>query len=649
MVKINILSIILSIVFCSHICSQTIGVKPEDAKLANQLKAKYKGKDLGVVALHSKDEVSFSLATSKALSSPVLAEKNTISNFISVKDNYYYEDAIFYNVQSEITNLWAKSPRGMPIIVSPTNKTYQENGIFYSDAKVCEYGFPFETKGTRINLSYTERYYDVKYLTSVFFHDRFPMEEKIISFTVPDWLNVELKEMNFSGFGIEKSVAEDAKKKTKTYTYTAKDLRAYKSEQDAPNISHNYPHILVLCKSYKTKDGSENKLFESVKDLYAWYSSLTKMVKNDPADLKPIVERITASKNTDSEKIEAIYYWVQDNIRYIAFENGIMGFKPEAAQNVYKNKYGYCKGMANLTKEMLKVAGYDARLTWIGTRDIPYDYSTPSLCVDNHMICTVILNGKKYFLDATVDYLALNDYEHAIQGRQVLIEDGDNYILDNIPEFGIERNKLENSTSLVLDKDVLKGQFKSISNGEEKIMVLNGLASIGSDDKQNALRKYVSGGNSNVQVSNITTSNLEERQKPLEINYNFELTNHVTSANEKEIYIIIDKDNEYSSSEIDTSERVNDYEMSHKICIVSKTEFTVPVGFRIESMPDQVEKKYPDFSFSLKYELVKNKIIYTKKITIDNAIIRKKDFALWNGCIKAIRNFYKDPIQLSKN
>lgn len=79
------------------------------------------------------------------------------------------------------------------------------------------------------------------------------------------------------------------------------------------------------------------------------------------------------------EKIEAVFYWVQDNIRYIAFENGIMGFKPEAASKVYQNRYGDCKGMANLLKEMLKICGYDARLTWIGTNDIPYDYKTASL------------------------------------------------------------------------------------------------------------------------------------------------------------------------------------------------------------------------------------------------------------------------------
>ena len=59
----------------------------------------------------------------------------------------------------------------------------------------------------------------------------------------------------------------------------------------------------------------------------------------------------------------------------------------------------------------------DARLTWIGTRSIPYDYTIPSLAVDNHMICTVFLGEEKYFLDATEEYVGFGDYAYRIQGN----------------------------------------------------------------------------------------------------------------------------------------------------------------------------------------------------------------------------------------
>jgi len=620
----------------------------ENIQLSQTLKAKYNSKSVGVVALKDTEALTFSLATSKSLSSPVLALETRTHNFIGVKDNFNLEEAIFYDVKSEIINLKAKSHSGTATDLLPAYNTYELNGIFYSDAKVCSCTIPFETRGKKIDFSYEKRYYDVKYLTSVFFHDYFPIEEKTISFAVPDWLTIELKEMNFEGYNIEESVTNDLKNKTKTYSFTAKNLPALKSENYAPSRAKNYPHILVLCKKYTAKDGSEVKLLESTKELYGWYASLVKEVSNDPTILKPIVDSLTIPSKTDLEKIQAIYSWVQDNIRYIAFENGIMGFKPETAQAVLKNKYGDCKGMANLLKEMLKIAGYDARLTWLGTRDIPYDYSTPSLCVDNHMICTVILNKKKYFLDATVDYLAVNDYEHAIQGRQALIEDGNNYILDTIPEFNAEHNKVDNVVTFSFDGDILIGHCTSIIHGEEKIIVLSAMALIRTVNKQEALQRYLSGGNSNLQISNISTSNFGDRQKPLEINYDFKLHNHSTTISEKEIYVKIEKDNDYANFEIDTMERVNDCELPNKVYIATKTEFVIPLKYNVEYLPEPLEIKYTDFSFSLSYELIKNKIIYTKKVVINNTLIQKKDFLKWDNCIKAVIRFYKDPIQLSK-
>ena len=50
--------------------------------------------------------------------------------------------------------------------------------------------------------------------------------------------------------------------------------------------------------------------------------------------------------------------------------------------------------MANLLTCMLRSIHLDARRCWIGTKHIAYDYSTPSLSVDNHMICAWMNKGK---------------------------------------------------------------------------------------------------------------------------------------------------------------------------------------------------------------------------------------------------------------
>lgn len=367
--------------------------------------------------------------------------KASVSNEITlvpVKDYMKYQDGLFYYDEMSIDNLKVLNAEGKDAKPEKLCMPYQEESIFHSDLKLCVIKFQMTDKGKPFKVSYQNNYRDVKYLTSFYFNNHIPAVERVIQFNVPSWLELDLREFNFAGNSIEKTSAKEGD--ITKISFRIKDAQAHVREPSSPNHAISYPHLISVTKAF-TENGSRNILFESVKDVYGWYSSVCSDIGNKPEELKGKVTELTFGKKTDIEKIEALFYWVQDNIRYIAFEEGIMGFKPDAAQNVYNKKYGDCKGKANLLKEMLKLAGYDARLTWIGTSDLPYDYSLPSLSVDNHMICTVILNGKRYFLDGTEDYIALNDYAQRIQGKQVLIEDGKNHIIDKVPEFSADRNK----------------------------------------------------------------------------------------------------------------------------------------------------------------------------------------------------------------
>lgn len=124
--------------------------------------------------------------------------------------------------------------------------------------------------------------------------------------------------------------------------------------------------------------------------------------------------------------------------------------------------------MANLMTEMLKSAGLEAYMTWIGTRHIPYDYTLPSLAVDNHCISTVVLNGKEYFLDGTEKYIPFGDYAWRIQGKEVLIGKGDKYEVKKVPFQDIDKSKILTQTVFQLKDNVLKGHVKATLTGEQR-------------------------------------------------------------------------------------------------------------------------------------------------------------------------------------
>jgi transglutaminase-like putative cysteine protease len=618
------------------------GVGDFTADIAS-FKVKYPKTD--VIAAHYREEYQFNIKNASNSVSMVGAQCAVSSTLVPLKDFATNSDAIFYDGESDIEGVQAINSKGKNIPFRLQCMDYQSDGIFYSDARVCVVAVPLEEKGKPASYSYNKKYKDVKYLTSVYFHEQVPIEEKTVVFNIPDWLEVDLREFNFKGYDIKKEVQKDAAAKLTRYSYRLKHIPSLEKEFNAPNLAKSYPHIIVVSKSY-TGNGQKKVLFESVKDLYNWYYALRKEVKNQPDELKPLVNQLTTGKKSDIEKIESVYYWVQDKIRYIAFENGIMGFKPDAAQNVLKNKYGDCKGKANLLTEMLRIAGYDARLTWIGTADLPYDYSLPSLAVDNHMICTVILNGKKYYLDGTEANIAFNDYAHRIQGKEVLIEDGDKYILDKIPEFPAERNKIETGMKLKTDGDILSGTVTTTWHGESKTGLVASYQLLRNENKKDLLENFLRSGNANISISNIKDPNWNDRQQPLKVSFDVQARHRITKAG-NELYITLDWDKDLANLEFDSTRR-NDYELNHKIWTSSQVEFAIPDGYKVDYLPESLSVKKADYSFEGAFTNKGNLILYNKKIQVNTPIIKKSDFAAWNEFIKSINKFYSDQIVLVK-
>jgi hypothetical protein len=574
----------------------------------------------------------------------LFVEERNEEKIIALQLNQRVKRAIFYDDNSVVQNAEykASSMKKFTELVGVCGN-YQSDDIFYSDAKICVYNFNLSMIGDAVEFAYIKRYNDVKYFTSVYFTDVFPTINQKITFQVPDFVEVELKEFNFAGFKIQKKQSRNERDKMTVYEYAITDLLP-SGEERIKGGSHVYPHILVLTKSY-TQDGSKTTLISNTDELYRWYSSLTKGVEGNASELKPLVDKLIAGKTADEEKVKAIYYWVQDNIRYIAFEDGLAGFRPAKADEVYKNKYGDCKGMANLVKNMLKVAGYDARLTWIGTSRIAYDYSIPSLAVDNHMICTLLLGGKQYFLDPTEKYCPLNEYAERIQGRPVMIENGEKYILSNVPVLKQERNLVEIEQNFQLEGEKLIGNSQATYNGEKKGNLLYYVHHTEKTSRQDLLNA-VAGKDKNMNIKNLETINLDDRDKPLIVKSELELANQV-SIFDNETYIDLDWNKEFADYKIE-KDRNFDYILNSKILNKTKIKLKLPKGYKVKYVPNTLNVNNANFVIKVGFEQKNEEIIYTKEISIPEGLIKKQDFEAWNKAIDALKKLYNDRVILEK-
>lgn len=605
--------------------------------MAQNFQAKDKNNAVAILS----SEIIFEFKVDPGKKRVTVSEKKH-DTYLSLRYNQSIIETEVYDDHSEILDFSGSSSLKQKLNnTSRICGTYTSEGYFYDDSKFCAHEIKLKELGEVWEINVEKKFTDAKYLTTLYFHDSYPVVSRKITFIIPQEIDIQLREYNFEDFDITKT--ETSKGSKKIVSYLSKDLKAKTKERFTRGPQFNFPHVLILTMS-TTIGGKQVNILSSTKDLYAWYRSLTSQLKPKDDVFKPTVNKLIQGKKTDEEKIAAIYYWVQDNIRYIAFENGIAAFKPDEAHEVFEKKYGDCKGMANLTKEMLKVAGYDARLSWIGTKRIRYDYSIPSLAVDNHMICTVLTEDKRYFLDATEKYIPLGKNAERIQDRQILIENGDSYILDVIPATDKKQDLELKEIKFSINNETLEGDYKTTLNGEAKKNFLYGYHYTKSEKKQTYIKDYLS--DDHLKVSDIKIPDLEQRTGPLILKSNLSFENAANSFN-NEIYLDIDPSKDFKNWEL-KEERQSDLDFGEKIYKREIVELEIPAGYTVSHLPEGLNIHEREFSFIISYTNDGKKISYQKELSIDQGIIQKTIFKKWNSAVKELSEAYENQIILKK-
>jgi len=610
----------------------------KDVEQAKSLKNSFEEEDIIFISRNS--SLTFRKNSREGLIEVFKKEKTKMMNISSSSGLQF---PVYYDSESEVEDFQIKDRNGKKYYSRILDENIAGEGLFHSDYRVKYSNLNFPLQGYQYIIDSEKKYKDIKYFTSEYFVDSYRILNGTYTITIPDWLEIELKEFNFEGYEITKTVTEVTD--TKVVTYTFNDMEPQSAEENTPGPSFLYPHILFLSKSY-TENEETISLFKDTGDLYNWYNGLIKSVDVDTSVFSDKVDELIADADTDEEKIKNIYYWVQDNIRYIAFEDGIAGFKPDSPQNVYTKLYGDCKGMALLTKSMLEVAGFDSRLVWIGTDRLVYDYSTPSLSVDNHMICSVILNEETIFLDGTEKYNRFGEYASRIQNKQALIQDNDSYKLLTVPKPKEEINIDKTIYNLKVVDEELVGEVSRIFEGEARVMFQNTYLSFGAGEQEEILKSYLISGNKNCSVKEISPFESEKREEQLKIDYKIEIEN---AFSEFDGVLYLDIDPIKDASNFLFKDRKTDYKFPFNELIITEVTIEIPKGYKAENLPENIEITNDFIAIKVTYQVSGNSLVYKKEIQLKNRLIKTTDFEDWNNAFSKLKDNLSEQITLIKH
>ena len=220
------------------------------------------------------------------------------------------------------------------------------------------------------------------------------------------------------------SVETSGDEKLKTHTWTSKNIPKTDTEPGMPWSKEIMPLL-------------EISTFENWESFNNWYSNLIRKQFESSPELDKKVAEIVSGRDTDIEKIRALYNFVVTDIRYNAWEFGVHGFKPYNASKVFARRFGDCKDKATLLCVMLDKVDIKAHpvLIFANRSRGEEDLSLPMVNHFNHCITYLPPEGNRpeLYLDGTASFHSASELPSMDRGAKVLIVRDDGRLVQQIP------------------------------------------------------------------------------------------------------------------------------------------------------------------------------------------------------------------------
>lgn len=565
---------------------------------------------------------------------------------------YFANEFVHFDSFTEIDNMEAFTENiatNSKIAVDHFETKDQFGGsVFFSDQQSINFVFPAVGKNAETTLSYTEKIKDPHFLGTFRFGTYVPTKEAVYTIEVPNTVELGFKVFNTNELDITFDKKEN--RKTTVYTWKATNIGQFRKESGDLSVLNYLPHIIVRIKNYTIKRKVQPVL-NDLSDLYAWYHSLAARVDNENlTEVYAHADKIITNLNSETEKTKAIFNWVQSNINYIAFEDGLGGFIPRGAQSVYTKKYGDCKDMANLLYVMLNHVGITAYHTWIGTRDRPYAYKeVPTPVVDNHMITAAIVDGNTIFLDATDSYVPYGMPSSFIQGKEALIGIGkDEYKVLEVPIQAKDKSGTIIETEIKLEDGVVKASGKRTMTGYDMVdFVVDVKMNKDDKTKEEYLNNKFQIGNNKSTYSNINLGDVSTLKKSYTASYDFEISNYARMIGSK-LILNLNLEKPLANDIIDLEHQKFGKEIEHKYIRDYLTTFNIPEGYELKTMPENSSNELENYGYSFSYTREGSQLKLHQQIYVNTLALERKDFEAYNTFIKSLLKVYKKSIMLEK-
>ncbi|MCO5234711.1 MAG: DUF3857 domain-containing protein [Chitinophagaceae bacterium] len=343
-----------------------------------------------------------------------------------------------------------------------------------------------------------------------------------------------------------------------------------------------------------------------------WYGDALTNKSEENMEIMAVYKNLFGNNDqqlSEYQKAKLIYDYIASNIKYssVPFRQGPL--IPQRASATLTTKLGDCKDLSNLFVTLAHMAGINAQLVLVDTRDNGQkDLVMPSMAF-NHCIAKAILDNKPYYIELTDNYLPFGSLPYSINYAKIL----------EIPSRSLtQKTSLIQLKPVNRTKDVVKRKINITPDEDDlkitEVVIKKGAATSGmrshfrnqsAEQQKKDMEQTLGGAYKNgVRLHHIQFSDLEHLTDSVTYSMDYSVKNEVNEIGSLKTFkihypdVIATLDN-FSSDQREypveywNYETIDDYETMVIMQAPDKAQFT--------EVPNDVSLEFQNMKYSIRY------------------------------------------------
>lgn len=262
----------------------------------------------------------------------------------------------------------------------------------------------------------------------------------------------------------------------KRYKWTATDLPAIRKESYGQPLEEFTPVVYLAPNDFEI--GGYKGNCESWTNFGLWIRKLNEKRNILSDESRSKIKKLVQGAASDIEKVELLYQYMQNKVRYVSIQEGMGSWQPFEAEIVDRVSYGDCKALANYMKSLLDAVGIKSYYTLVMAGE-----SAPPLKVQfpashfNHAILCVPFSSDTIWLECTDQQIPFGFLGTFTDDRKVLVMNESGGSIVKTRTYSLDDNRRLRNTII-----------KISSNGDAESKICTSYHGIFSDDLYRVLR-----------------------------------------------------------------------------------------------------------------------------------------------------------------